>query len=100
MGAVLLAGGADKKRFALTNSRVMIHQPLGGFQGQWADIQIHAQEIQKVRESLNSILSKHTGNDINKISKDTDRDNFMNANEAMEYGIIDNVLESRKDASK
>ena len=100
MGAVLLAGGADKKRFALTNSRVMIHQPLGGFQGQSADIQIHAQEIQKVRESLNSILSKHTGNDINKISKDTDRDNFMNANEAMEYGIIDNVLESRKDASK
>ena len=100
MGAILLAGGADKKRFALTNSRVMIHQPLGGFQGQSADIQIHAQEIQKVRESLNSILSKHTGNDINKISKDTDRDNFMNANEAMEYGIIDNVLESRKDASK
>ena len=100
MGAVLLAGGADKKRFALPNSRVMIHQPLGGFQGQSADIQIHAQEIQKVRESLNSILSKHTGNDINKISKDTDRDNFMNANEAMEYGIIDNVLESRKDASK
>ena len=100
MGAVLLAGGANKKRFALPNSRVMIHQPLGGFQGQSADIQIHAQEIQKVRESLNSILSKHTGNDINKISKDTDRDNFMNANEAMEYGIIDNVLESRKDASK
>ena len=100
MGAVLLAGGADKKRFALPNSRVMIHQPLGGFQGQSADIQIHAQEIQKVRESLNSILSKHTGNDINKISKDTDRDNFMNANEAMKYGIIDNVLESRKDASK
>ena len=99
MGAILLAGGADKKRFALPNSRVMIHQPLGGFQGQSADIQIHAQEIQKVRESLNSILSKHTGNDINKISKDTDRDNFMNANEAMEYGIIDNVLESRKDAS-
>lgn len=97
MGAVLLAGGSDKKRFALPNSRVMIHQPLGGFQGQSADIQIHAQEIQKVRESLNSILSKHTGNDINKISKDTDRDNFMNASEAMEYGIIDNVLESRKD---
>jgi len=100
MGAVLLAGGSDKKRFALPNSRVMIHQPLGGFQGQSADIQIHAQEIQKVRESLNSILSKHTGNDINKISKDTDRDNFMNASEAMEYGIIDNVLESRKDALK
>ena len=97
MGAVLLAGGADKKRFALTNSRVMIHQPLGGFQGQSSDIQIHAQEIQKVRESLNAILSKHTGNDINKITQDTDRDNFMNASEAKDYGIIDNVLESRKD---
>ena len=97
MGAVLLAGGANKKRFALTNSRVMIHQPLGGFQGQSSDIQIHAQEIQKVRESLNSILSKHTGNDINKISKDTDRDNFMDAKEAKDYGIIDSVLESRKD---
>jgi len=97
MGAVLLAGGADKKRFALTNSRVMIHQPLGGFQGQSSDIQIHAQEILKVRESLNSILSKHTGNDINKISQDTDRDNFMDAKEAKAYGIIDSVLESRKD---
>ena len=97
MGAVLLAGGSKNKRFALPNSRVMIHQPLGGFQGQSADIQIHAQEIQKVRESLNSILSKHTGNDINKISEDTDRDNFMNADEAKNYGIVDNVLKSRKD---
>ena len=97
MGAVLLAGGAKKKRFALTNSRIMIHQPLGGFQGQSTDIQIHAQEIQKVRENLNSILSKHTGNDINKIKEDTDRDNFMNSNEAKKYGIIDTVLESRKD---
>ena len=97
MGAVLLAGGASKKRFALANSRVMIHQPLGGFQGQSTDIQIHAKEIQKVRENLNSILSKHTGNDINKISKDTDRDNFMNAKEAQDYGIVDRVLESRKD---
>ena len=100
MGAVLLAGGSKNKRFALPNSRVMIHQPLGGFQGQSTDIQIHAQEIQKVRENLNSILSKHTGNDINKISKDTDRDNFMNADEAKEYGIIDSVLESRKDIKK
>ena len=100
MGAVLLAGGSKNKRFALPNSRVMIHQPLGGFQGQSADIQIHAQEIQKVRESLNSILSKHTGNDINKISEDTDRDNFMNATEAKDYGIIDNVLESRKDVKQ
>ena len=97
MGAVLLAGGSKKKRFALPNSRIMIHQPLGGFQGQSTDIQIHAQEIQKVRENLNSILSKHTGNDINKISKDTDRDNFMNADEAKNYGIVDNVLKSRKD---
>ena len=97
MGAVLLAGGTSGKRFALPNSRVMIHQPLGGFQGQSTDIQIHAQEIQKVRDNLNSILSKHTGNDINKISKDTDRDNFMNAIEAKDYGIIDKVLESRKD---
>ena len=100
MGAVLLAGGSKNKRFALPNSRVMIHQPLGGFQGQSADIQIHAQEIQKVRESLNSILSKHTGNDINKISEDTDRDNFMKASEAKDYGIIDNVLESRKDVKQ
>jgi len=100
MGAVLLAGGSKNKRFALPNSLVMIHQPLGGFQGQSADIQIHAQEIQKVRESLNSILSKHTGNDINKISEDTDRDNFMNASEAKDYGIIDNVLESRKDVKQ
>ena len=97
MGAVLLAGGSKNKRFALPNSRIMIHQPLGGFQGQSTDIQIHAQEIQKVRENLNSILSKHTGNDINKISEDTDRDNFMNADEAKNYGIVDSVLKSRKD---
>tara|TARA_B100001758_G_C18413722_1_gene617775 strand:- start:3483 stop:4106 length:624 start_codon:yes stop_codon:yes gene_type:complete len=97
MGAILLAGGAKNKRFALNNSRVMIHQPLGGFQGQSSDIQIHAKEIQKVRENLNSILSKHTGNDINKIAQDTERDNFMSSNEAKNYGLIDNVLESRKD---
>jgi len=97
MGAILLAGGAKNKRFALNNSRVMIHQPLGGFQGQSSDIQIHAKEIQKVRENLNSILSKHTGNDINKIAQDKERDNFMSSNEAKNYGLIDNVLESRKD---
>jgi len=97
MGAILLAGGAKNKRFALNNSRIMIHQPLGGFQGQSSDIQIHAKEIQKVRENLNSILSKHTGNDINKIAQDTERDNFMSSNEAKNYGLIDNVLESRKD---
>ena len=95
MGAVLLAGGTKNKRFALPNSRVMIHQPLGGFQGQSTDIQIHAQEIQKVRENLNSILSKHTGNDINKISADTDRDNFLDAKSAKSYGIIDSILEER-----
>ena len=97
MGAVLLCAGEKGKRTALKHSRVMIHQPLGGFQGQSTDIQIHAKEIQKVRENLNSILSNHTGNDINKISKDTDRDNFMNAKEAKDYGIVDGVLESRKD---
>jgi len=97
MGALLVAGGANNKRFALSHSRIMIHQPLGGFQGQSTDIQIHAKEIQKVRENINSILSKHTGNDINKISKDTDRDNFMDAKEAKQYGIIDSVLESRKE---
>jgi ATP-dependent Clp protease protease subunit len=97
MGAILLAGGAKNKRFALNNSRIMIHQPLGGFQGQSSDIQIHAKEIQKVRENLNSILSKHTGNDINKIAQDTERDNFMSSNEAKNYGLIDKVLESRKD---
>jgi len=97
MGAILLAGGAKNKRFALNNSRIMIHQPLGGFQGQSSDIQIHAKEIQKVRENLNSILSKHTGNDINKIAQDTERDNFMSSNEAKNYGLIDNVLESRKE---
>ena len=79
MGAVLLAGGEKDKRFALPNSRIMIHQPLGGFQGQASDISIHAQEILKVREKLNEILSKHTGNDVNKISEDTERDNFMTA---------------------
>ena len=95
MGAVLLAGGDKNKRFALPNSRIMIHQPLGGFQGQASDISIHAQEILKVREKLNEILSKHTGNDVNKISEDTERDNFMTAEEAKKFGLIDSVVEKR-----
>jgi ATP-dependent Clp protease protease subunit len=96
MGALLLAGGAPKKRFCLPHSRVMIHQPLGGFQGQASDIDIHAREILLIRERLNTILSKHTGQPLERIQTDTDRDNFMGANDAKEYGIIDEVLSSRK----
>ncbi len=88
MGAVLLAGGAAGKRFALPHSRVMIHQPLGGFQGQASDIEIHAREILKIREELNQVLSHHTGKPLDDIAKDTDRDNFMTALEAKEYGLI------------
>ncbi|HHJ20096.1 MAG TPA: ATP-dependent Clp endopeptidase proteolytic subunit ClpP [Gammaproteobacteria bacterium] len=100
MGAVLLAGGAPKKRFALTNSRVMIHQPLGGFQGQATDIDIHAREILKIRSTLNGILAAHTGQTIEKIGEDTERDNFLSATDAVEYGLIDEVLENRQDAEK
>ncbi len=96
MGSFLLAAGAPKKRFALPNSRVMIHQPLGGFQGQASDIAIHAQEIICIKDKLNSLLAKHTGQDIETIAKDTDRDNFMNAEVAKKYGIIDDVLVTRK----
>jgi len=96
MGALLLAGGAGGKRYCLPHSRVMIHQPLGGFQGQASDIDIHAREILLIRERLNTILSKHTGQPLEKIQQDTDRDNFMGANDAKEYGIIDEVLDSRK----
>ena len=95
MGAVLLAGGEKGKRFALPHSRVMIHQPLGGFQGQAADIDIHAKEILKIREELNSVLAKHTGQTMKAISKDTDRDNFMDAKMAKDYGLIDEVLDVR-----
>ena len=95
MGAVLLAGGEKGKRFALPHSRVMIHQPLGGFQGQATDIDIHAREILKIREELNSVLAKHTGQTLKKISKDTDRDNFMDAITAKKYGMIDEVLDIR-----
>lgn len=95
MGALLLAGGAKDKRYCLPHSRVMIHQPLGGFQGQATDIDIHAKEILYVRERLNTILADHTGQSIDTIQKDTERDNFMSADAAKEYGLIDNVLQKR-----
>ena len=95
MGAVLLAGGAPGKRYALPNSRVMIHQPLGGFQGQATDIEIHAREILHARERLNDVLAHHTGQSLDKIKRDTERDLFMSANEANEYGVIDDILTSR-----
>jgi len=99
MGAFLLAAGEKGKRFCLPNSRVMIHQPLGGFQGQASDIEIHAREILTLREKLNGMLAHHTGQPIEQIEKDTDRDNFMSADQAMNYGIVDKVLSSRADAA-
>ena len=95
MGAVLLAGGAHGKRYALPNSRVMIHQPLGGFQGQATDIEIHAREILHARERLNEVLAHHTGQPLDKIKHDTERDFFMSAQAATDYGVIDDVLTSR-----
>lgn len=95
MGALLLAGGAKDKRFCLPNSRMMIHQPLGGYQGQASDIEIHTKEILNIRHKLNRILADHTGQDIETIAKDTDRDNFMDGNQAVEYGLIDAVLDKR-----
>ncbi|MGL5565681.1 MAG: ATP-dependent Clp endopeptidase proteolytic subunit ClpP [Plesiomonas sp.] len=96
MGAFLLAGGAKGKRFCLPNGRVMIHQPLGGFQGQASDIQIPAQEILKTKQKLNEMLAAHTGQPLDKIERDTDRDNFMSAEEAVEYGLVDAVLSHRE----
>jgi ATP-dependent Clp protease, protease subunit len=95
MGAVLLAAGAKTKRFALPHSRIMIHQPLGGFQGQAADIDIQAREILRMREELNNILMKHTGQSLKKIEKDTDRDMFLNGKQAQEYGLVDEVIATR-----
>jgi len=95
MGALLLAAGAKGKRFALPNSRVMIHQPMGGFQGQASDIEIHAKEILFLRQRLNEILARHTGQDIKTIERDTERDNFFGADEAVKYGLVDQVLVSR-----
>ena len=95
MGALLLAGGEKGKRYALPHSRVMIHQPLGGFQGQATDIEIHAKEILLIREKLNKILARHTGQDLDRIGQDTDRDNFMSAEQSVAYGLIDQVLDRR-----
>ena len=100
MGAVLLAGGAKGKRFCLPHSRVMVHQPLGGFSGQASDFDIHAREILRVRERLNQILSDHTGQTLEKIAEDTERDRFLEAEEAKEYGLIDEVLSARPAASE
>jgi ATP-dependent Clp protease, protease subunit len=97
MGAVLLAAGAKGKRFALPHSRIMIHQPLGGFEGQATDIEIHAREILRMREELNNILMKHTGQGLKKIEKDTDRDMFLTGKQAQEYGIVDDVIAARPD---
>ena len=97
MGAVLLTAGAAGKRYSLPHSRTMIHQPLGGFQGQASDIEIHAKEILSTRERLNQILAKHTGQPLEQISKDTDRDFFMSGDESVKYGLVDKVLEKRAD---
>ncbi|MCD6048100.1 MAG: ATP-dependent Clp protease proteolytic subunit [Gammaproteobacteria bacterium] len=96
MGAFLLCGGAKGKRFCLPNSRVMIHQPLGGMQGQATDIAIHAKEILQIRDRINNIMAKHTGQSISKIAQDTERDNFMSAEEALAYGLIDGIYEERE----
>jgi ATP-dependent Clp protease protease subunit len=98
MGALLLTGGAKDKRYCLPNSRMMIHQPLGGFQGQASDFDIHAKEILSIRDKLNNIMSHHTGQPLEKVQQDTDRDNFMNANDAVNYGLIDKVLANRASA--
>ena len=100
MGAVLLAAGTKGKRFALPNSRVMMHQPMGGAQGQAVDIEIHAREILKIRESLNQILAFHTGQAVEQIAKDTDRDYYMSAEMARDYGVVDTILEKRESAKR
>ena len=100
MGALLLAAGAKGKRYCLPNSRVMIHQPMGGFQGQASDIEIHAREILFLKGKLNEIFAKHTGQDIKNIERDTDRDNFLSAEQALAYGIVDKVLSSRTETVK
>ncbi|MXZ33052.1 MAG: ATP-dependent Clp endopeptidase proteolytic subunit ClpP [Gammaproteobacteria bacterium] len=97
MGAVLLAGGAPGKRFVLPHSRIMFHQPSGGAQGQASDIEIQANEIVRIRKTLNDLLARHTGQDVEIIARDTERDNFMNAQQALEYGLVDKVIETRVD---
>lgn len=99
MGAFLLSAGAKGKRYCLPNSRVMIHQPLGGFQGQASDFEIHAKEILYIKEKLNRLMAEHTGQDYEKVAKDTDRDNFLNASDAEEYGLVDQVLANRSDVA-
>ena len=100
MGAFLLSAGEKGKRYCLPNSRVMIHQPLGGFQGQASDFEIHAKEILSTKEKMNRLIAQHTGQDYEKVAQDTDRDNFLSATDAMEYGLIDQVLSSRPDTSQ
>jgi len=99
MGAMLLAAGAKGKRYCLPHSRVMIHQPLGGYQGQATDIEIHTREILKIRSQLNDLLAHHSGQSVETIAKDTERDNFMSPEEAKEYGLIDELIDTRKDDS-
>jgi ATP-dependent Clp protease, protease subunit len=99
MGALLLSAGAKGKRYCLPNSRVMIHQPMGGFQGQASDVEIHAKEILFLRAKLNEIMAKHSGQSIDRIARDTDRDNFLSAVEAMQYGLLDRILTSRNEAT-
>jgi ATP-dependent Clp protease protease subunit len=99
MGAFLLAAGTNGKRYCLPNSRVMIHQPMGGFQGQASDIEIHAKEILFIKQRLNEMLAKHTGQPLERIERDTDRDNFLSAEAAVEYGLVDKTLTSRADAA-
>jgi ATP-dependent Clp protease protease subunit len=99
MGALLLCAGSKGKRFCLPNSRVMIHQPMGGFQGQASDIEIHAKEILYLRGKLNEIMAKHTGKSVEQIGRDTDRDNFLSGDEAMQYGLVDRILTSRVEAT-
>ena len=100
MGAFLLSAGAKGKRYCLPNSRVMIHQPLGGFQGQASDFEIHAKEILSIKERMNRLMAQHTGQDYEKVARDTDRDNFLSAQEAMAYGLVDQVLSSRPDTQQ
>ena len=99
MGAFLLSGGAKGKRYCLPNARVMIHQPLGGFQGQASDFEIHAKEILSIKEKLNRLMAEHTGRDYEQLAHDTDRDNFLNAQESVDYGLIDHIMTSRLDAT-
>tara|TARA_B110000503_G_C7094582_1_gene390954 strand:+ start:254 stop:895 length:642 start_codon:yes stop_codon:yes gene_type:complete len=100
MGAFLLSAGEKGKRYCLPNSRVMIHQPLGGFQGQASDFEIHAKEILSIKEKMNRLMAEHTGQEYEKVAQDTDRDNFLSATDAVEYGLIDQVLSSRPDTSQ